>query len=243
MMIRGLLVSLVVSVGTLAHTAQDTPPAKGNEPPDKMPEKSPWEDLKDPHVRTAKAKYDAALEKARKEYEARLAEAKKTLLSDLKDAEVGATKDGNLDRALAIRGAKTAADELPTTADWFPGRLRQGAIVFKGVQYRVFLGNLKWSEARTRCKQLGGDLAVLDTPEKRAFFKAELGRLETYIGAYRGNNGQWTWVNGKALAKDAWLPGRPVGGVVGLLMPEGLVGDGADHVPNQRAYLCEWPLR
>jgi hypothetical protein len=169
MLIRGLLVTMLLSLGMLARATPDDPPAKIPEPPDKAPEKNPWDGLKDSHARAAKAKYDAALEKARKEYEVRLADAKKTLLSDLKDAEVAATKDGNLDRALAIRGVKTAADEPPTTVAWDTPGVRPGALVFKGVQYRIFLGHMPWDEARARCKKLGGDLAVLDTKEKRVY--------------------------------------------------------------------------
>jgi len=242
MPIRSGLVMLVMSLGGLGRTAPDDPPAKA---PATTPEKNPWDELKDPQVRVAKSKYDAAVEKARKDYEAKLADAKKGLLSELKDAEVGATKDGNLDRALAIRAAKTAADELPTAADWSPSRLRQGAIVFKGVQYRVFHGNVKWSEARARCKRLGGDLAVLDTPEKRAFFKAELGGLpDTSIGAYK-SNGRWLWVNGKPVTPDSWCGGRPLLGsaerAYGYLYTDGLILDGGDAEPNQRLYVCEWP--
>lgn len=247
MLIRGLLVTMLLSFGMFAHATPDDPPVKVPEPPDKAPEKNPWDGLNDPHARAAKAKYDAALEKARKEYEVKLADAKKTLLSDLKDAEVAATKDGNLDRALGIRGVKTAADELATTVAWDIPGVRPGALLLKGVQYRIFLGHMPWDEARARCKKLGGDLAVLDTKEKRVFIAREARDAVVAVGAYRDAKGQWRWVNGKTVAPENWAPGRPDPryGPKGHLFPTGLLGDGTDGPPHPHVlgYVCEWPTK
>jgi hypothetical protein len=249
MLSRGVLVALALSVGTLAGTAQNGPPGKTPEPPGKTPEKNFWDELKDPQVRAAKAKYDAAQEKARREYEAKVAEARKTLLADLKTAEVTATKDGNLDRALEVRKAKTAADDLspaPAAAKEAPA-LKPGAFALKGSQYRIFLGYVPWDEARARCKKLGGDLAVLDTAEKRAFIAREIADMNVTVGAYRDAQGQWRWVNGKAVAPDVWAPGRPDAkyGPRAHLFPTGLLGDGTEGKPHEsvRGYVCEWPLR
>lgn len=209
----------------------------------------------DPQAKAARTKYDAAVKKATKDYEAAVErirqdtegefkEAKKIYLAELLNLELGATKSGDLNRAVTLRALRQEAEELPVTADGGPVKWRPGAVVFKGVQYRVFLGRYTWDEARKMCKKLGGDLAVLDTPEKRAFLGKEILDAVVQVGAYRDNQGKWVWVNGKPVGKDAWAPGRPDAfGPRGHFFPSGHVGDGTDGVPHEhvRGYVCEWP--
>lgn len=146
------------------------------------------------------------------------------------------------DLAFPARAAKLAADDLPGPSV----KLRPAAIVLQGVQYRVFLGRLTWDDARQRCKKLGGELAVLDTPEKQAFISKELGEIAVHVGAHKDAQGRWVWASGKPVAKDDWAPGRRVQfGPRSHLFASSVLGDGTDgvEVAGVIGYVCEWPAR
>ena len=53
-------------------------------------------------------------------------------------------------------------------------RLQNGWTCFKTRCFRLVTTKYKWSQARTNCQSLGGDLAVMNTAEKQSFIKAFL---------------------------------------------------------------------
>jgi hypothetical protein len=176
-------------------------------------------------AREAKARYEQAVTAARKQY-----------LADLDEAIKKATQAGELDDAVKIRGLKESVEAAPAQA-------RVGALTFRGSQYRIFLADVKWGEARKMCQALGGDLVSIDSKEKREFLGKHAGSVELWVGAFRdARRRQWVWANGSAIAPESWSPGRPEnhGPVAVIFGKSGLLGDARDDHKGSKGFICEW---
>ncbi len=199
----------------------------------------PLPSFKNPEAKKAKSKYDEAVSNAKKEYEQRLTQARETLIADLDLAQKGASDAGDLDEAVRIRDVKKLAEN---TDDRIV--LREGALRFQGAQYRIFLADVTWLQARQACQRLGGDLAVLDTREKRDFLKDHVSNVQLWVGAsYNPMAQRWFWVNNKVVAAELWSPGRPAnfGPYAELFGNTMLLGDaGKGKPPDCKGYICEW---
>jgi hypothetical protein len=186
--------------------------------------------FKSPSAQKAKARYDKAV-----------AEAQKKLLADLEEALTEATKANDLDEAIRIREAKRliAGTSKPTPPR---AKLREGAYILGRSQYRIVLTDVTWREAREACRKAGGDLAVIDSREKREVLRKLVGGTQPWVGAWQDPRvNRWVWVNGQAVAADAWAPQRPNGnGPVAVLFGNGFLGDSPEQLPNCKGYICEW---
>lgn len=80
------------------------------------------------------------------------------------------------------------------------------------VQYMLYSEDVSWDEAERRCTELGGHLATIkDTAdyEKLCQLLADSNAQYVWIGAYRGDDGQIKWLDGKEHDFYAWAQGEP----------------------------------
>lgn len=123
---------------------------------------------------------------------------------------------------------------------------------FQGKKYRVYETMLTWHAAKTKCEEMGGRLAVLDTQKKNDFAKELLAKskVETaWIGATdEKKEGEWRWVTGKKIEFQAWAKNQP-NNKEGLEHYAMLVLDarfpGWSDQPDSSAqhrpgFICEW---
>ena len=73
------------------------------------------------------------------------------------------------------------------------------------------------SDARNKCKQMGGDIAVIRSANENQFIfdlvkkTAGLPSWGAWIGLKRKAYGSFKWVDGTPLVYDAWNSGEPNG--------------------------------
>jgi hypothetical protein len=69
-----------------------------------------------------------------------------------------------------------------------------------------------WDEARTRCKDMGGYLACIRTPEEQQCLLKLTNGQNAWLGGYNDAKSQWFWITGEPIAKFYWAPGQPNNG-------------------------------
>lgn len=80
------------------------------------------------------------------------------------------------------------------------------------VQYMLYSEDVSWDEAEHRCTELGGHLATIKDAadyEKLCQLLADSNAQYVWIGAYRGDDGQIKWLDGKEHDFYAWAQGEP----------------------------------
>ena len=80
------------------------------------------------------------------------------------------------------------------------------------VQYMLYSEDVSWDEAERRCTELGGHLATIKDAadyEKLCQLLADSNAQYVWIGAYRGDDGQIKWLDGKGHDFYAWAQGEP----------------------------------
>lgn len=80
------------------------------------------------------------------------------------------------------------------------------------VQYMLYSEDVSWDEAERRCTELGGHLATIKDAadyEKLCKLLADSNAQYVWIGAYRGDDGQIKWLDGKEHDFYAWAQGEP----------------------------------
>lgn len=80
------------------------------------------------------------------------------------------------------------------------------------VQYMLYSEDVSWDEAERRCTELGGHLATIKDAadyEKLCQLLADSNAQYVWIGAYRGDDGQIKWLDGKENDFYAWAQGEP----------------------------------
>lgn len=80
------------------------------------------------------------------------------------------------------------------------------------VQYMLYSEDVSWDEAERRCTELGGHLATIKDAadyEKLCQLLDDSNAQYVWIGAYRGDDGQIKWLDGKEHDFYAWAQGEP----------------------------------
>lgn len=80
------------------------------------------------------------------------------------------------------------------------------------VQYMLYSEDVSWDEAERRCTELGGHLATIKDAadyEKLCQLLADSNAQYVWIGAYRGDDGQIKWLDGKEHDFYVWAQGEP----------------------------------
>lgn len=210
-----------------------------------------------PEAKRAKAKYDFAIQaaakkrdrsikQAAKQYEQTEQGARATLLRELNEAKDAATKAAQLDEAVRIRDAIEALRKdkeiLTPPAPDIPAV----AVEFDGHHYLAVLNRMTLEQARAKCKEMGGELASLESQREFQFVSALIDDVACWVGATDAEvEGEWRWVSGAAVHDSFWSKGQPNGGQdqdaallnAGRLFDVPSSGKGAD---NLRGFVCEW---
>lgn len=95
--------------------------------------------------------------------------------------------------------------------DVFLNRYRRtppNAVRFRGKFYKVFNDKSTWHQAKAKCEQMGGRLAVVDNPAVNDFLVTELEKsnlADAFLGATdEAREGEWLWVTDTKLSFNNW---------------------------------------
>lgn len=150
--------------------------------------------------------------------------------------------------------------ERPADAGTLPGA---DARAFGHSRYRAFPEELSWHEARARCEEMGGRLAVVGDARVQEFLLAlmeDKGVEAAWLGASDERvEGQWVWVDGTLMTYTNWQAGpggsqpNNKGGTEHYLVMIRHLADGTDHggmwsdqpdrphpVLPRTGFICEW---
>lgn len=79
-------------------------------------------------------------------------------------------------------------------------------------RYEVVGMCMSWTDAKAYCEEQGGHLATIESQEeynKILGLAAASGRKVLWLGAMRGADGVFRWIDGKELSYTSWLAGEP----------------------------------
>lgn len=121
---------------------------------------------------------------------------------------------------------------------------------FNGHWYKVVYEKATWHDARAKCEQLGGHLAIVQDAATWTYIKSIAGVASLWLGATdEAQEGRWLWVNGSPMEFKAWGKGQPDNkngnenylmiskGVMNDIQQSGVYSLKKDHVAG---YICEW---
>jgi hypothetical protein len=112
---------------------------------------------------------------------------------------------------------------------------------------------LTWHEARLKCQELGGKLAVVKSVEENWFMTSLIknqGVAATWLGATDERvEGRWVWVDGESMRYTNW---SPVGGqpnnkkglehyLIMMVAHDGKWSDQPNNsVETSPGFICQW---
>ena len=132
----------------------------------------------------------------------------------------------------------------------FVKKIPRDAKSYGGHRYKVYSGKVTWHEAKFRCEELGGHLAIVGKSAENSFLAKYLGETSlrsnaVFIGATdEVKEGNWLWVNGKKMDYQKWHKGvkNKNGGPDYLVIQRW--GDWSPSGKNTSSYvngwICEW---
>lgn len=156
---------------------------------------------------------------------------------------------------LTTRFKKVETDNRKAVGLAFLKRHPLRSVAFGGHWYKFIDEPLSWHEARQRCQEMGGELVVLDTPEKCQFIyqlaATQFGGpdvFEFWIGATEeGHDEVFTWASGAPLQFADWASKEPTAGSLGEAVAAKRQGAGSplfkwiDTATNTGyPFVCEW---
>jgi collectin sub-family protein 10 len=181
-----------------------------------------------------------------------LARARDALASAYAAAAKEYTRAGDVSAAERVLRQRT---DLLESRVYVSGPIPADARRFSGRFYKVFPERINWHDARRRCEEEGGHLAIVRDAETNRFLTSlvtEASRRGVWIGATDERvEGAWVWIDGSPMQFSAWAPGQPtnrssrgeVEHYAALIAAEG--GRWNDF-PNHGeqggppAFVCEW---
>jgi hypothetical protein len=126
----------------------------------------------------------------------------------------------------------------------------------QGHAYQFFAETLSWHEAQSRCEELGGHLAIIESAEENAFVAgliAEAGWEDAWIGITdEAEEGTWLTVRGETIDYTHWYDKQPNNKPPGehyALITNRIVGQPvgwrwcdqpAEPTQHQPGFVCEW---
>lgn len=133
------------------------------------------------------------------------------------------------------------------------------AVTFKGRHYKAFADVLTWHDAKRKCEEMGGRLAVIKSPEQNAFITKLTGESKiavVWLGATdEKNEGRWEWLDGSIVKYHNWDPNfnqpnnaSSVEHYMTLIAKKGLWNDYPDDAKlypmltgaGLPGFVCEW---
>jgi len=199
--------------------------------------------------RSEKAKIDA-------QAALKAAPVREDFVSRLEQLERLLTQEAKIEDALAVRGYRLKLANAVPAAGRSTHAAPGDAVEFQGGRYKLFQEVLTWKQAKLRCEQLDGRLAVVANLEMNQFLyhlAQEHGTTDLWLGATdEQNEGNWVALDGRP-AFTNWRPGQPNnkgdGEHYALMMVvfKGAPADGLwSDQPNeaqelhQPHFVCEW---
>ena len=118
----------------------------------------------------------------------------------------------------------TGDTEISTKETYIP----ENAETYKGHQYKIFIENISWPEAKIACEKQGGHLATITSSDEQAFIeKLNSNEDSLWIGGHRINKNDWYWVTGEPWQYTHWADGEP---------------NDSDNVMSNENCVAVWPL-
>jgi hypothetical protein len=130
-----------------------------------------------------------------------------------------------------------------------PVGVPQGAQLFDGKWYHVYLERMSWRNARDKCKRLGGQLAVVPDEATGTFLRELSEGLELWLGATDEKvEGLWMWVDGTKMTYKNWSGEGPDNShgrehFLTLSNDKGLWNDVPEDHKRVVGYICQWKDR
>ena len=78
--------------------------------------------------------------------------------------------------------------------------------------FTVYREDITWEQAKAKCEEMGGHLAVVDSEERfneLCALAQQQGLTYVWLGSYRGTDGEWYNVDGTKLGFTRWDAGEP----------------------------------
>lgn len=190
-------------------------------------------------LESADAVYQQAIQKADNTRFYAVQKATQDRVKLLKTALTDATKAGDFEAATEIKSRLAAAETA--------GGVRpkpKNTVKFGGHEYALIEEKATWHVAKRLCEEMGGHLAVINTPQEAQFLIAVCGKHDAWVGASdEAAEDHWTWVDGTQCnesIKAMWRLTDASGEQHNLLWftpdQQWAAGRGGARV----AYLCEW---
>jgi hypothetical protein len=121
------------------------------------------------------------------------------------------------------------------------------ATFFQGKWYRVYLGGLRWTNAKAKCATLRGRLAAVPDEPTHAFIRELAEQRNLWLGATdEKKEMQWLWADGTEMSFKAWDSGQPDNykkRSYVYIRSNGRWHDTVDDDSGVVGYICEWNAR
>lgn len=125
-----------------------------------------------------------------------------------------------------------------------PPGIPADAQFFNGKWYRVYEEEISWTDARGKCKILGGQLVIIPNQSTQDFLISFVGDKWLWIGATdEDKEGRWMWVDGTPAIFQMFRQGEPHSRMgedyLAMIIDGGWVdaGNGSSVI---RGFICEW---
>jgi hypothetical protein len=110
----------------------------------------------------------------------------------------------------------------------------------------VHIHNITWEDARDLCKEMGGYLAVINSPQEFNFLYSLVGPAppdrNLWIGAAKVR-GNWQWGDGRAIESGYWVNKKPSlkpGLNYAYINSIGSIWNARSPHHNIPGFICEW---
>lgn len=183
--------------------------------------------------------YQAAVQKAENTKFYAVQKATADRVKVLKQAMTEATKSGDLDAANAFKSRIESAEQAGGTR-----AKPKNTVKFGGHEYALIEEKATWHVAKRICEEMGGHLAVLNTPPEADFLRNLAGKNDAWAGATdEHKEDDWTWVDGTKCSAQmvaTWRTSDDTGEQHHLVWfnPESRWVGG--RCGARLAFLCEW---
>jgi hypothetical protein len=99
----------------------------------------------------------------------------------------------------------------------------QGAILYSGHYYVLTPVPLRWDQAESYARKIGGHLAAINDAGEQSFAQSRFAGYEPWVGATdQAAEGMWTYADGQPIGYAVWAAGHPLAPADG--------GNAADYV-------------
>ena len=111
------------------------------------------------------------------------------------------------------QAGKIQAEMPPEPPDNIRPIIPPDANLFSGKYYKAFNEFLSWHQARDKCQEMGGHLAIVRNDSENRFILSLLSKTvlgSAWLGATdEEREGRWVWVDGSVLTYNKWNTNQP----------------------------------